>query len=89
MSAHVFEAPRADATGRHPGPNRQPQSLMQPVRRALFDLDPDVPAGLRPMTDILRESTGLWAISSLFLGIFGMVALALAAGQSIGVIRES
>ena len=66
-----------------------PQALIEPVRRALFDMHPDLPAGLRPMTDILRESTGLWAISSLFLGIFGLVALALAALGIYGVMAFS
>jgi predicted permease len=68
------------------GQGATPQSLMEPVRRALFDMDPDLPAGLRPMVDILKESTGLWAISSLFLGIFGLVALALAALGIYGVV---
>ncbi len=66
-----------------------PGSLVEPVRKALFDLDPDVPAGIRPMMDILKESTGLWAISSLFLGIFGFVALALAALGIYGVVAFS
>lgn len=71
------------------GPGTSPNSLIEPTRRALFELDPDVPAGLRPMMDILRESTGLWAISSLFLGIFGVVALALAALGIYGVVAFS
>ncbi len=71
------------------GPGSTPHSLMEPVRRELFNLDPDVPAGIRPMMDILRESTGLWAISSLFLGVFGMVALALAALGIYGVVAFS
>lgn len=66
-----------------------PQSLVEPVRRALFELDPDVPARLRPMEEILLESTGLWAMSSIFLGAFGLVALALAALGIYGVVAHS
>lgn len=66
-----------------------PESLVEPVRRALFEMDPDVPAGIRPMMDILKESTGLWAISSLFLGVFGVVALSLAALGIYGVVAFS
>jgi ABC-type antimicrobial peptide transport system permease subunit len=41
------------------------------------------------MADIVRESMGLWAISSLFLGMFGLVALGLAALGIYGVVAFS
>jgi len=91
---HIYR-PLSGSTSRrrflavHAAQGSTPQSLIEPVRRTLFDLDPDVPASLRPMTDILKESTGLWAVSSLFLGIFGVVALALAALGIYGVIAFS
>jgi predicted permease len=70
-------------------PGRSPASLVEPVRDALFRMAPETPAGIRPMTDIVRESTGLWAISSLFLGMFGLVALGLAALGIYGVVAFS
>jgi len=71
------------------GRGSTPASLMEPVRRGLFETDPDLPAGIRPMMDIVRESTGLWALSSLFLGMFGLVALGLAALGIYGVVAFS
>jgi len=70
-------------------PGTTPQALMEPLRQALYRLDPQLPAVIRPMTDIVKESTGLWAISSLFLGSFGLVALALAALGIYGIISYS
>jgi predicted permease len=71
------------------GPGTTPQSLLEPVRQALYTLDPELPAVLRPMMEIVKESTGLWAISSLFLGGFGLVALALAALGIYGIVAYS
>jgi predicted permease len=66
-----------------------PRALVEPVRQTLYRLDPELPAVIRPMTDIVRESTGLWALSSLFLGSFGLVALALAALGIYGIVAYS
>jgi putative ABC transport system permease protein len=70
-------------------PGTTAEFLLEPVRQALYALDPDLPAVLRPMTDIVKESAGLWAISSLFLGGFGLVALALAALGIYGIVAYS
>ncbi len=59
------------------------------VRDALSAVAPDVPASLRPMGEIVRENTLLWAVSSLFLGVFGLVAFGLAALGIYGLISYS
>ena len=59
------------------------------VREALRSVAPRVPAELRPMSDVVLESTLLWSVSSLFLGIFGVVALGLAALGIYGLIAYS
>lgn len=64
-------------------------SLVGPVRQAFRTADPDLPLSLRPMTDIVNETTGPWAIGSGFLAVFGLVALALAALGIYGLITFS
>lgn len=59
------------------------------VRRALQGVDPSVAVTLRPAVEIVRESTLLWALSSVFLGAFGLIALLLAALGIYGVIAFS
>jgi putative ABC transport system permease protein len=66
-----------------------PAELAEGVRRALAGAAPELPAELRPMTDIVRESTGVWAIGSAFFAVFGAVALALAALGIYGVVSFS
>ena len=68
---------------------RAPEAVSGPVREALKHLDPDLPVTLRPMTEIVAESMLQWSVSSLLLGIFGLVALALASLGIYGVISYS
>ena len=64
-------------------------SLVPAVRQVFREADPDLPLTLRPMTDIVTETTGVWAIGSGFLAVFGLVALALAALGIYGLITFS
>jgi putative ABC transport system permease protein len=66
-----------------------PEGVSGPVREALSRLDPDLPVTLRPMTEIVTESTLQWSLSSLLLGIFGLAALGLASLGIYGVISYS
>jgi putative ABC transport system permease protein len=66
-----------------------PEGVSGPVREALSRLDPDLPVTLRPMTEIVAESTLQWSLSSLLLGIFGLAALGLASLGIYGVISYS
>jgi predicted permease len=59
------------------------------VRAALKEIDPGVAVTLRPGMEIVRESALLWAVSSAFLGTFGLVAILLAALGIYGVIAFS
>ena len=66
-----------------------PEESAAAVRRALRGVDPSVAVTLRPAQEIVRENTLLWAMSSLFLGAFGVIALLLAALGIYGVIAFS
>jgi predicted permease len=68
---------------------RAPEAVSAPVREALKHLDPDLPVTLTPMDEIVAESMLQWSVSSLLLGIFGLVALALASLGIYGVISYS
>lgn len=70
-------------TSGSPGPS------VPAVRRALREVDPSVAVTLQPAEDIVRESTLLWAVSSVFLGTFGFVAILLATMGIYGVIAFS
>jgi predicted permease len=68
---------------------KAPEAVAGPVREVLKHLDPDLPVTLRPMREIVAESMLQWSVSSLLLGIFGLVALALASLGIYGVISYS
>ncbi len=55
----------------------------------LLGMDGNLPVSVRPMTEILRENTLQWAISSLFLAILGAAALFLASLGVYGVVSYS
>jgi predicted permease len=66
-----------------------PAALTSQVRQALGRLDPNLPLDIRPMIHVVRENTFQWSLGSAFLGIFGLVALMLAALGIYGVISYS
>lgn len=66
-----------------------PSESAAAVRQALQAVDPSVAVTLTPAKEIVRESTLLWALSSAFLGAFGLIALLLAALGIYGVIAFS
>lgn len=67
----------------------EPIATVQAAREAVRTVDADIPPQIRPIGDVLMESTLLWSVSSAFLGVFGLVALALAALGIYGVIAFS
>ena len=69
--------------------DREPAALVSAVRQALLTADPDLPANVRPMTDVVRENLLQWGIGSLFMGAFGGGALLLAMLGIYGLIAYS
>lgn len=66
-----------------------PGALSGSLRTALAGVDPNLPASFRRYGEIVQESTLLWAMSSAFLGVFGLVALSLAALGIYGLMAFS
>jgi predicted permease len=66
-----------------------PAALAPQVREALTRIDPNLPLDIRPMGEVVMENTFQWSIGSAFLGVFGLVALLLAALGIYGVISYS
>jgi predicted permease len=78
---HIFLTIRAGAA---------PSSLIEPVRRALLRIDPDlVITQLAPMTDVLSESLVLRRLTLALLGGFAACALLLAAVGLYGVLSHA
>jgi putative ABC transport system permease protein len=66
-----------------------PLTLARPARDAVARVDPNIPATIRPMRDIVRENGFQWTIGSLALSAFGATAMLLAALGLYGVIAYS
>lgn len=72
-----------------PGGVVGPDALVQPAGRSLARAAPAVPVTIRPMSRILRENDFQWAVSSVAVGVFGLLALLLAALGVFGLIAYS
>jgi putative ABC transport system permease protein len=66
-----------------------PAQLVAPVREALLAADADLPANVRPMSDVVRENLLQWGIGSVFMGAFGGGALLLSMLGIYGLIAYS
>jgi predicted lysophospholipase L1 biosynthesis ABC-type transport system permease subunit len=65
----------------------QPEQLAATVRRALADIDSDIPlANIRTMNDVVAKSTARTSLTMLLLAIAGGMALVLAGVGLYGVI---
>jgi predicted permease len=66
-----------------------PASLIQPLRRELRALDPDVVARFEPLSGRLRESLVIERVVAVISGFLGTVALLLAAAGLYGLLAYS
>jgi putative ABC transport system permease protein len=66
-----------------------PSALVGGARRVLADADPTLPADFRPLGEIVAENDFPWRLGSIFLAVFGGVALFLAALGIYGLIAYS
>ncbi|MBT8335451.1 MAG: ABC transporter permease [Gemmatimonadetes bacterium] len=91
---HVYRVLEGTTTRRRflviqTAPGITPSTLTADVRAVFKNADPDLPLSIQGMPDIVRESTGIWAMGSGFLAIFGLVATALAALGIYGLVTFS
>jgi ABC-type antimicrobial peptide transport system permease subunit len=81
----------------HPGPAsslnivvrsavEDPLSLVEPIRRKMAALNPDVPIKAATMEDTLGEATGAQRFQTFLLGTFAAIALILALAGVYGVM---
>ena len=66
-----------------------PTALIDPARRALRELDGNLPLAPRAMQDVVAENRLQWGIGAAFLGVFGAGALLLATLGIYGLISFS
>lgn len=67
-----------------------PSSLTASARAAIRSVDPDLPlAGVKPLTDIVADSTAAPRFTVLLLGTFGSLAVLLAMLGMYGVVAYS
>jgi predicted permease len=91
---HVYRVLEGTTTRRRfvvvrAAPGIPPASLTSELRTVFREADPDLPFSIRGMPEVVAESTGIWAMGSGFLAIFGLVATGLAALGIYGLVTFS
>jgi putative ABC transport system permease protein len=63
-----------------------PSQAVPSVRATMREIEPDLPADVRPMSHVVRENLLQWSLSGGFLAVFGVGALLLAALGIYGLV---
>jgi predicted permease len=63
-----------------------PTAFVPALRTTMHDVDRNLPVDFRPMSAIVMENSFQWSVGSGVLGVFGLVALLLAALGIYGVV---
>jgi predicted permease len=66
-----------------------PADVVPAARQALLSVDPNLPVAYRPLSEVVGENDFPWRLGSIFLGIFGGVALFLSTLGIYGLISYS